>query len=97
MNLGVFLSIRGPAECSAGDDAAEVSSESAVAQGTRCPTAGGSGHVMNVCLLLQYLLQSCSCGGRGIVEDICYERQQAEACVGLIFNLPSFLLLLGHL
>jgi hypothetical protein len=52
MNLGVFLSIRGPAECSAGDDA-EVSSESAVAQGTRCPTAGASGHVMNVCLLLQ--------------------------------------------
>jgi len=31
-----------------------------------------------VCLLLQYLLQSCSRGGRGIVEDMCYERRQAE-------------------
>jgi hypothetical protein len=26
-----------------------------------------------VCLLLQYLLQSCSRGGRGIVEDMWYE------------------------
>ena len=26
-----------------------------------------------VCLLLQYLLQSCLRGGRGIVEDMCYE------------------------
>jgi hypothetical protein len=34
-----------------------------------------------VCLLLQYLLQSCSRGGRGIVEDMCYERRRAEACV----------------
>jgi hypothetical protein len=34
-----------------------------------------------VCLLL-YLLQSCSRGGgRGIVEDMCYERRRAEACV----------------
>jgi len=32
-----------------------------------------------VCLLLQYLLQSCSRGGRGIVEDMCYERRRAEA------------------
>jgi hypothetical protein len=34
-----------------------------------------------VCLLLQYLLQSCSRGGRGIVEDMCYEKRRAEACV----------------
>jgi hypothetical protein len=34
-----------------------------------------------VCLLLQYLLQSCSRGGREIVEDICFERRRAEACV----------------
>ena len=33
------------------------------------------------CLLLQYLLQSWSRGGRGIVEDMCYERRRAEACV----------------
>jgi hypothetical protein len=26
-----------------------------------------------VCLLLQYLIQSCSRGGRRIVEDMCYE------------------------
>ena len=32
-----------------------------------------------MCLLLQYLLQSCSRGGRGIVEDMCYERRRAEA------------------
>ena len=32
-----------------------------------------------VCLLLQDLLQSCSRGGRGIVEDMCYERRRAEA------------------
>ena len=34
-----------------------------------------------VCLLLQYLLKSCSRGGRVIVEDMCYERRRAEACV----------------
>ena len=34
-----------------------------------------------VCLLLQYLLQSYSRGGRGIVEDMRYERRRAEACV----------------
>ena len=27
------------------------------------------------------LLQSCSRGGRGIVEDMCYERLRAEGCV----------------
>ena len=32
-------------------------------------------------LLLQDLLQSCSRGGRRIVEDMCYEIRQAEACV----------------
>ena len=34
-----------------------------------------------VCLLLQYLLQSCSRGGGGEVEDMCYERLRAEAFV----------------
>ena len=33
------------------------------------------------CLLLQYLIQSCSLGGRRIVEDMCYEIRRAEACV----------------
>ena len=32
-------------------------------------------------LLLQDLLQSCSRGGRRIVEDMCYERRRAEAYV----------------
>jgi hypothetical protein len=35
---------------------------------------------VDVCLLLQHLLQRCSRGGRGIVEDMCYERRRAEAC-----------------
>jgi hypothetical protein len=30
-----------------------------------------------VCLLLQDLLQSCACGGRRIVEDMCYEIRRA--------------------
>jgi hypothetical protein len=34
-----------------------------------------------VCLLLQYLLQSCARGGRRIVEDMCCEIRRAEACV----------------
>ena len=34
-----------------------------------------------VCLLLQYRLQSCSRGGGGGVEDMCYERLRAEAYV----------------
>jgi hypothetical protein len=34
-----------------------------------------------VCLLLQYLIQSCWRGGRRIVEDMCYEIRRAEACV----------------
>jgi hypothetical protein len=33
------------------------------------------------CLLLHYLIQNCACGGRRIVEDMCYEIRQAEACV----------------
>jgi hypothetical protein len=37
--------------------------------------------LMCVCLLLQYLIQSCARGGRRIVEDMCYEIQRAEACV----------------
>ena len=31
-----------------------------------------------VCLLLQYLIQSCARGGRRIVEDMCYEIGRAE-------------------
>jgi len=34
-----------------------------------------------VCLLLQDLLQSCARGVRRRVEDMCYERRRAEACV----------------
>ncbi len=34
-----------------------------------------------VCLLLQNLIQSCSRGGRRIVEDMCYQIRRAEACV----------------
>ena len=37
---------------------------------------------VSVCvLLLQDLLQSCSRWGGRRVEDICYERRRAEACV----------------
>jgi hypothetical protein len=41
----------------------------------------GSRYVVLLCLLLQYLIQSCARGGRRIVEDMCYEIQRAEACV----------------
>jgi len=34
-----------------------------------------------VCLLLQDLAQSCLRGEEGILEDMCYERRRAEACV----------------
>ena len=34
-----------------------------------------------VCLLLQYLLQSCSRRGGGGMEDMCYERLRAKAGV----------------
>jgi hypothetical protein len=34
--------------------------------------------LLYVSLLLQYLLQSCSRRGRGIVEDMCYQRRRAE-------------------
>ena len=34
-----------------------------------------------VCLLLQYLIQSCARGGRRTVENMCYEIRRAEACV----------------
>jgi hypothetical protein len=36
------------------------------------------GNGLCVCLLLQYLLQSCSRGGRGIVEDMCYENSRDD-------------------
>jgi hypothetical protein len=40
-----------------------------------------------VCVLLQYLLQSCSRAGRGIVEDMCYEseRRRAEALGACVY------------
>jgi hypothetical protein len=34
-----------------------------------------------ITLLLQDLLQSCLRGGGRRVEDMCYERRRAEACV----------------
>ena len=37
--------------------------------------------LLDAYLLLQDLVQSCSRGGWGIVEDMCYERLRAEACV----------------
>jgi hypothetical protein len=37
--------------------------------------------LLTLCLLLQYLIQSCARGGRRIVEDMCYEIRRAEACV----------------
>ena len=40
-----------------------------------------SGGVAVCVLLLQDLLQSCARGGRRRVEDMCYERRRAEACV----------------
>jgi hypothetical protein len=45
---------------------------------------GGEWRGVEVCvcvLLLQDLLQSCARGGRRRVEDMCYERRRAEACV----------------
>jgi hypothetical protein len=38
-------------------------------------------HYKRRVLLLQDLLQSCARGGRRRVEDMCYERRRAEACV----------------
>ena len=41
-------------------------------------------HCSDVCvwvLLVQNLLQSCSRGGGRRVEDMCYERRRAEACL----------------
>ena len=43
--------------------------------------AGGGTNVCVCVLLLQDLLQSCARGGRRRVEDMCYERRRAEACV----------------
>ena len=42
---------------------------------------GGGKQWRCVCLLLQDLVQSCLRGGGGILEDMCYERRRAEACV----------------
>ncbi len=47
--------------------------------GSSC--SGGGSILEGVCLLLQYLLQSCSRGGGGGMEDMCYERLRAEASV----------------
>jgi hypothetical protein len=41
-----------------------------------------NGYTANVCvLLLQDLLQICSRGGGRRVEEMCYERRRADACV----------------
>ena len=46
------------------------------------PMVGIRSPIGRVCvLLLQDLLQSCARGGRRRVEDMCYERRRAEACV----------------
>ena len=37
--------------------------------------------ILCVCLLLQDLVQSCLRGEGGMLEDMCYERRRAEACV----------------
>ena len=37
-----------------------------------------------VCLLLQDLLQSCSRGGRGIVEDMCNEQEDQAPAARLV-------------
>ena len=50
---------------------------------------GGRGIVC--VLLLQDLLQSCSRGGGRRVEDMCHERQRAEACVDLFAHHAWFL------
>ena len=39
------------------------------------------GSMACVCLFLQDLVQSCLRGEGGILEDMCYERRRAEACV----------------
>jgi hypothetical protein len=44
-----------------------------------CLESGIDGQML--CLLLQYLIQSCAREGRRIVEDMCYEIRRAEACV----------------
>jgi hypothetical protein len=39
---------------------------------------------MCVCLLLPYLLQNCSSGGRRIVEHMCYESTTSRGLCGLV-------------
>jgi hypothetical protein len=56
-----------------------VESDSAVEGGAK--ESCSRGVVVVLCLLLQYLVQSCPRGGRRIVEDMCYEIRRAEACV----------------
>jgi hypothetical protein len=41
----------------------------------------GFGNAGVYVLLLQDLVQSCARGGKRRVEDMCYERRRAEACV----------------
>ncbi len=48
-------------------------------------------------LLLQDLLQSCARGGRRRVEDMCYERRRAEACVDESAHHAHVCLLLQYL
>ena len=51
---------------------------------------GSSPHSLCVYLLLQYLLQSCSCGGRGIVEDMCYSSSLSTSLQFLSRNASDY-------
>ena len=63
--------------CEKGEKKAEAGGTSASRDSRRETVTRRRG----VCLFLQDLLQSCSRGGRGIVEDMCYERLRAKAGV----------------
>ncbi len=74
--------------CSRGGDSVVVVSMITAVPNTKLCTWGGIvGAKLDkgvcVCLLLQYLLQGCARGPGGgeTMEDMCYERLRAEACV----------------
>ena len=51
--------------------------------GQVCPsrTADGDGHAVCAFITAVPIKKCCSRGGSGIVEDMCYERRRAKACV----------------